>query len=102
MKSEKIKVGVKCEKNSAKENTIDNILVLRNEKIQHTVMLREQKEYMKLLPVRSRIAKLFPFFRTISSWYMAGLGGRGGGSALLGLTMLMPCRKKLHKLFRPN
>lgn len=43
------------------------------------------------LPVLSRMARLFPFFKTISSWYMAGLGGLGVGSALLGSTMLMPC-----------
>lgn len=45
-------------------------------------------------PVRSRMARLFPFFKTISSWYMAGLGGLGVGSALLGSTMLMPCERK--------
>lgn len=46
------------------------------------------------LPVLSRMARLFPFFKTISSWYMAGLGGLGVGSALLGSTMLMPCGEK--------
>lgn len=51
-----------------------------------------------LLPVLSRMARLFPFLRTISSWYIAGQGG--WSSALLGPTMLMPCKKRKLKKWK--